>query len=113
MKKINEVKQEQVEGVAEQVLAAMDQAMENFDNGKVSEPINEQLPTDEELAEQQERLKQDRHNQWKWQNAMLLYPAILTGICANPQISDYDTAQVSMSILKDALDKLYEFGQTL
>jgi hypothetical protein len=102
MDKSNEVTQEQVEGVTEQIIDAM-----------YGEKLSNVTPTEEELAEQQERLNQDRLNQWKWQNTMLLYPAILTGMCANSNVPDSMAAQVSMNVLKDALGKLYEFGQTL
>ena len=112
-KKKSEVTQEQVTELSEQVLAAMDQAMENFDNGKVSEPINEQLPTDEELAEQQERLEMDRKKHMKWQTALVLYPSILAGVCANPNVPDNICAKVSIGILEKALEELQQFGDKL
>ena len=110
-KKNDEVSQEQAEGVADQVLAAM----ENHDKGKVAAPapVYVSVPTDEELAEQQERLEMDRKKQMTWQTALVLYPSILSGVCANPNVPDNVSAKVAMGILQDALGYLQEFGDNL
>ena len=60
-------------------------------------------PTEQEVQEQQERFMAEKMKDVKLEMAWRLYPAILTGVSANPNVPDRIAARMAIGLLKDAL----------